>query len=138
HFHPHPIDWLHINSSYERVTGKSKNGDYLPLIPANRFNNTLRIDIKSLKWFKNGFASATAEHTLKQNNPSEFETNTNDYTLVNFGLGGQIIVGKTNFSLSLNANNVFNRVYVAHLSRLKADGIPNIGRNIVLAINVKM
>ena len=138
HFHPHPIDWLHINLNYERVTGKSKNGDYLPLIPANRFNNTLRVDIKSLKWFKDGFASATVEHTLKQNNPSEFETNTNDYTLVNFGLGGQIIVGKTNFGLSLNANNVFNRVYVAHLSRLKADGIPNIGRNIVLAINVKI
>ena len=138
HFHPHPIDWLHINSSFESVTGKTKDNDNLPLVPANRFNNTLRIDIKSFKWFKDGFASANVEHTLKQNNPSEFETNTNDYTLVNFGLGGQIIVGKTNFGLSLNANNIFNRVYVAHLSRLKADGIPNIGRNIVLAINVKI
>ena len=138
HFHPHPIDWLHINSSFESVTGKARNGENLPLIPANRFNNTLRIDIKSSKWFTEGFASANVEHTLKQNNFSEFETNTNDYTLLNFGLGGKIILGKTAFDVSLNANNVLNRVYVAHLSRLKPDGIPNIGRNIVLALKFRM
>ena len=138
HFHPHPIDWLHINSSFESVTGKSKNGDNLPLIPANRFNNTLRIDIKSSKWFTEGFASANIEYTLKQNNPSQFETITNDYTLINFGLGGKIILGKTAFDLSLNANNVFNRVYVAHLSRLKPDGIPNIGRNIIFGVKFRI
>lgn len=136
HFHPHPIDWLHINTSFESVTGKSKNGDNLPLIPANRFNNTLRIDIKSSKWFSEGFAMANVEHTLKQNNPSEFETLTNDYTLLNCGVGGKIIFGKTKFDISLTANNVLNRVYVAHLSRLKPDGIPNIGRNIVFGVKL--
>lgn len=138
HFHPHPIDWLHINSNFESVTGTTNNGSNLPLIPANRFTNTLRIDIKSYQWFKEGFASANIEHTLKQNNPSEFETKTNDYTIINVGFGGKIIIGKSSFNVHLNANNVFNRVYVAHLSRLKADGIPNIGRNIVLALNIKI
>ena len=137
HFHPHPLDWLHINTSFESVTGKVKNGDNLPLIPANRFNNTLRIDIKSSKWFTEGFASANVEHTLKQNNASQFETKTLDYTLINIGLGGKIILGKTTFDVNLNANNLFNKVYVAHLSRLKPDGIPNIGRNIVLAIRFR-
>jgi iron complex outermembrane receptor protein len=72
---------------------------------------------------------------MAQNNNSQFETRTNDYTLINLGLGGKIIINKTNFNFNLNANNVFNKTYVSHLSRLKSDGIPNIGRNIVLGIN---
>ncbi len=134
HFHPHPLDWLHITSSFESVTGKKSNGDYLPLIPANKWNNTLRIDFKSNKTFKDGFASANIEHTLNQNNVGQFETKSNDYTLFNFGIGGKIQLGKSAFNLNLNANNILNKSYIAHLSRLKNAGIPNIGRNIILSI----
>jgi iron complex outermembrane receptor protein len=28
HFHPHPLDWLHYETSFETVTGKKQNGDY--------------------------------------------------------------------------------------------------------------
>jgi iron complex outermembrane receptor protein len=31
HFHPHPLDWLHVTSSFESVTGKKQNGENLPL-----------------------------------------------------------------------------------------------------------
>ncbi len=135
HFHPHPIDWLHITSSFESVTGKKQDGSNLPLIPANKWNNTVRVDFKSNKTFKDGFILATVEHTLSQNNPSEFETKSNDYTLVNLGIGGKIILGKTSFNVNLNGNNLLNKTYIAHLSRLKNEGIPNIGRNIVIGIN---
>ena len=135
HFHPHPIDWLHITTSFESVTGKKTNGEFLPLIPANRFNNSLRVDMKSTKWFKEGFALANIEHTLNQNSPSVFETKSSDYTLLNIGFGGKIIIGKSTFTVNLNANNLLNRVYISHLSRLKNDFIPNIGRNIVLGVN---
>jgi hypothetical protein len=37
HFHPHPLDWLHYETSFETVTGKKQDGDYLPLIPANNW-----------------------------------------------------------------------------------------------------
>ena len=135
HFHPHPIDWLHITSSFESVAGKKQDGSNLPLIPANKWNNTVRVDFKSNKTFKDGFILATVEHTLSQNNPSLFETKSNDYTLVNLGIGGKIILGKTSFNVNLNGNNLLNKTYIAHLSRLKNEGIPNIGRNIVLGIN---
>ena len=134
HFHPHPLDWLHITSSFESVTGKKANGDNLPLIPANKLNNTLRIDFKSSKTFQDGFATVNVEYTLKQNKASLFETKSNDYTLVNFGIGGKIQVGKSSFNVNLNGNNILNKTYIAHLSRLKNDGIPNIGRNIVLGV----
>jgi iron complex outermembrane receptor protein len=135
HFHPHPLDWLHFTSSFETVIGKKQNGDYLPLIPANKWNNTLKVELENKNWLKEGFATVNLESTFAQNNFSEFETKTNDYTLVNLGFGGKITLNKTAFNINLNANNLFNKSYVSHLSRLKTDGIPNIGRNIVLGIN---
>ena len=134
HFHPHPLDWLHFESSFESVTGKKQNGDYLPLIPANNWNNTLRAEFDR-NWLENGFARINVSTTFDQGNVSGFETRTNDYTLVNVGIGGKIKLGKTAFEVNLNGNNLFDKMYIAHLSRLKTDGIPNIGRNVVLGVN---
>lgn len=135
HIHPHPIDWLHITSSFESVTGKKDNGDYLPLIPANKIVNNLKVNFKSANWFKESYLSATVETNLKQNKVSPFETETNDYTLVNLGAGGTFDFKKLQIEAFVSANNVLDRSYIAHLSRLKADGIPNIGRNIVFGLN---
>lgn len=135
HFHPHPLDWLHITSSFESVTGEKQNGDYLPLIPANKWNNAIKTEFKETKYLKDSFAVLNIEYNLDQNNPSQFETKTNDYTLVNLGFGGKVTLGKTVFDVNLNANNLFDKTYISHLSRLKTDGIPNIGRNIVMGVN---
>ncbi|MFA9188960.1 TonB-dependent receptor [Flavobacterium sp. FBOR7N2.3] len=138
HFHPHPLDWLHYETSFETVTGKKQNGDYLPLIPANNWNNTIRTEFKIKNWFEEGFASLNVNTTFNQNNVSGFETSSNGYTLVNLGFGGKVKWGKTAFNVNLNGNNVFDKKYIAHLSRLKTDGIPNIGRNIVLGVNFNL
>ncbi|MCF6131269.1 TonB-dependent receptor [Flavobacterium wongokense] len=135
HFHPHPLDWLHFTSSFETVIGKKDNGDNLPLIPANKWNNNFRGEFNVKNWWQEGFATLNIESTFAQNNNSEFETRTNDYTLINLGLGGKISISKATFNFNLNANNVLDKTYVSHLSRLKSDGIPNIGRNIILGIN---
>jgi iron complex outermembrane receptor protein len=45
---------------------------------------------------------------------------------VNLGLGGTVKLGKTVFDVNLNGNNLFDKRYIAHLSCLKNDGIPNI------------
>lgn len=135
HFHPHPLDWLHITTSFESVTGKKQNGDYLPLIPANKWNNSIKTEFKSTKYLKDSFAVLNIEYTLPQNNPGQFETKSDDYTLINLGLGSKVTLGKTAFEVNLNGNNLLNKTYISHLSRLKPDGIPNIGRNIILGVN---
>ena len=135
HFHPHPLDWLHYETSYENVTGKKQDGDFLPFIPANNWNNTIRTDFKVQKWLENGFATLHVSTTFNQENVSGFETKSNGYTLVNLGFGGKIKWGKTAFDVNLNANNLLDKEYTVHLSRLKTDGIPNMGRNIVLGVN---
>jgi len=139
HFHPHPLDWLHFESSFETVTGEKQSGvlgsEFLPLIPANNWNNNLRAEFKIKNWLKDGFATLTISNTFNQKKTSGFETNSDGYTLINFGIGGQINFGKTHFNFNINGNNLFNKSYIAHLSRLKNEGIPNIGRNVILGIN---
>ena len=135
HFHPHPLDWLHYETSFETVTGKKQDGDYLPLIPANNWNNTIRTEFRIKNWLESGFATLNVSTTFNQNNVSGFETKSNGYTLLNLGFGGKVKLGKTTFDINLNGNNLLDKKYTAHLSRLKTDGIPNMGRNIVLGLN---
>ncbi|MFK5976179.1 MAG: TonB-dependent receptor, partial [Sulfurovum sp.] len=89
HLHPHPLDWLHFESSFETVTGEKQNGDYLPLIPANNWNNTIRLEFDN-NWLSDGFASFNISSTFNQNNVSGFETTSNGYTLMNIGFGGKL------------------------------------------------
>ena len=135
HVHPHPLDWLHYETAFETVTAKNQSGDYLPLIPANNWNNTLRGEFTIKDWLTSGFATLNVSTTLNQDNVSGFETRSAGYTLVNLGLGGTVKFGKTVFDVNLNANNLFDKEYIAHLSRLKTDGVANIGRNLVLGVN---
>jgi len=138
HFHPHPLDWLHLNSTFEFVVGKQNNGNYLPLIPAHKLTNILRTEFNDTNKIQNSFVAVTLESTFKQTNISEFETPTKSYNLVNFGLGGQIVLPKINFYINFNINNIFNKKYVSHLSRLKADNINNIGRNFITSLKINI
>lgn len=135
HFHPHPLDWLHIESSFETVTGKQTNNAYLPLIPANAWKNTLRTEFKNTHWLTNSYASLRLESTFAQNNVSAFETTTGAYNLVHFSLGGKVTIANTKFDVNFNINNLLDTEYIAHLSRLKADSIQNIGRNFIVGIS---
>jgi iron complex outermembrane recepter protein len=135
HFHPHPLDWLHFESSFETVIGKKQNNDFLPLIPANKWNNTIRTEFKIKNWLSDGFATLNISNTFNQKKVSGFETSSNGYALVNVGFGGKIKLGKSAFNVNLNGNNLLDKSYISHLSRLKNEGIQNIGRNIVLGFN---
>ena len=134
HLHPHPLDWLHLHSNFEMVVGKQQNGDYLPLIPANKLTNTIRAEFNDFNKLQNSFAAITLENTFKQTNLSEFETKSNAYNLVNFGIGGTISFSTVDLNVNINVNNVFNESYISHLSRLKSNGIQNIGRNFITSI----
>lgn len=138
HLHLHDIDWLHMTSSYEIVIGQLNNNSSLPLIPANQWKNNFRANFDVSKNLKNSFIFLQANYTFNQNNISEFETKTNDYLLLSSGVGTDIQLKKSKFNLYLTATNLLNKEYVAHLSRLKADGIYNMGRNIVLGVNFNL
>jgi iron complex outermembrane receptor protein len=134
HLHPHPLDWLHFESSFEVVIGKQKNGHYLPLIPANKISNTIRVNFNVENWLENGYAYLKLNSFFEQNKVSQFETSTAGYNVLNFGFGSNIDFNKSKFNISLNINNIFNTTYIAHLSRLKNDNIENIGRTVAFGL----
>ena len=138
HLHPHPIDWLHFESSYETVTGKQNtNNTYLPLIPANQLTNIVRIEY-SKTWLKKGYAFVKLKTTFKQNNVSTYETPTNGYSILNAGFGGSFSVFNNELTFKISGNNLTNKTYINHLSRLKPDGIFNMGRNINIGITYRL
>ncbi|RLD29378.1 MAG: TonB-dependent receptor [Bacteroidetes bacterium] len=143
HIHPHPLDWLHFESSFETVIGKQSNNDYLPLIPANKINNIIRVEFNYEKdsnnspnfYLNNSYAFIKLSSVFEQNNTSDFETETGSYNLLSLGFGGEIKISKHILTIHVSGNNLTNKVYVNHLSRLKADGIPNMGRNFNFGIS---
>ena len=137
HLHPHPLDWLHIETSFEMVTGKQANDAYLPLIPANSLTNIIRLEFEK-PWIKSGYTFIKLRSTFKQNNVSAFETKTDGYNLLSAGLGGSFSLFKNDLSVIISGNNLTNKTYINHLSRLKPDGIFNMGRNINLGFTYNL
>ncbi len=138
HLHPHPIDWLHLESSFELVIGKQQSGSYLPLIPANTFKNKISAEFEVSNWLKNGYSNLSMTSTMKQDNVGQFETSTSSYNLLSFGFGGNVNLSSVTFTTNVSINNLLNTKYVHHLSRLKFDGILNAGRNIVVGLSFKI
>ena len=156
--HPHPLDWLHFENSFSivraRQDGQPDSSRYLPFIPAPRLLSQLRITNYELRIeeinlsIKEGFAFIEGDYHSPQN---EFfkaygtETYTPDYILFNAGVGGNIAnqSGKTMFKIYITLNNIFDKSYQDHLSRLKYApfnyatgrmGIFNMGRNLRMKI----
>lgn len=138
HFHPHPVDWLHLESSIQTVTAEKQDGSPLPLIPAASVNTTLRAEFAYGKWLKKAFGRINFEHTFAQNSPGAFETSSVAYSLVNCGIGGTLSLGRQQMLVQLHANNLFDKTYIPHLSRLKPDAVPNIGRNISISVDFSL
>ena len=133
HLHPHPLDWLHFESSFETVTGKQDNDAYLPLIPANSLTNTIRVEFNSTK-IQNSYAFVKLRSTFAQNNVNSFESSSDAYNLLSFGFGGTFEFFNNEINVSLSVTNLMDTEYIHHLSRLKPDGILNMGRNINLGL----
>ncbi|MEK6154180.1 TonB-dependent receptor [Flavobacteriaceae bacterium 3-367] len=137
HLHPHPLDWLHVESSFAMVIGELDDDSSLPLIPANSITNTVRVEFnKTNTWLLNSYAFVSLQSVFDQERVSSFETFTDGYNLLDVGLGGNLLLFDQEVSLRLTANNLLDKTYIAHLSRLKTDGIPNIGRNISLGLSI--
>ena len=152
--HPHPLDWLHFENSFSYVRGVQLNQPdstkNLPLIPAPRFQSTLRADILPKgKTLRNGYIEFGLEHDFVQNkffSAYGTETRTPAYTLLHAGVGTDIYLNnKKRFSIWFQADNLADVAYQSHLSRLKyagmnyatgREGVYNMGRNFSFKLQI--
>lgn len=156
--HPHPLDWLHFENTFTYVQGRFSNAvdgsKNLPLIAPPRFLSELRAEWakpSKLTAFQNLYfkvemdASARQDHAFTGYNT---ETVTAGYALLNAGIGSDLRINKKKIcSFHLSLNNVLDKTYQSHLSRLKyfgeneltgRTGVFNMGRNFTARIIIPL
>ena len=141
----HPVNHLHFENSFSLVDAQQlhqpEESKYLPFTPAPRWLSTLHYDLKGRsRSVRNLFVEAQMDCNLEQNHihsANDTETRTPSYTLWNAAAGCDVMAnGRKVCTLHLSAQNIFNRAYQSHLSRLKEAGIYNMGRTIVMKVSV--
>lgn len=150
----HPLPHLHIGNSFSYVNAvqlhQSSDSKYLPLTPAPRWNGDVRYEfICGGRTFDNLFLKFAVDCNLRQNHfyaANDTETATPSYALLNLYVGTDIKShGKRLLSIYLSGENLTNRAYQSHLSRLKyldrnmvtgRTGVYNMGRNFSVKVVV--
>lgn len=152
----HPVERLHFANTFSYVNSvqlhQPKESKYLPYTPAPRWTSDLRYDlIRDGKTADNTYVAVQMECNLRQDHfyaLNGTETATPSYTLFNILAGSDFrLHGRKIASLYLSCNNIFDRIYQSHLSRLKyldaspdngRQGIYNMGRNITMKLVVPL
>lgn len=155
-FHPHPLDWLHLENTFSYVQGRIVKGtdstQYLPNIPAPRWLVALRAQAKSLgRHIGNAYFKVELDNYFAQQNIfSAYGTETASpaYSLLNASVGFDMLHrGRTLASLTIAGSNLGDIGYQNHLSRLRyapvnnvtgRTGIFGMGRNISVMLSVPL
>lgn len=156
-FHPHPLDWLHIQNTFSVTNGRFKkqveSTRFMPFIPAARLLTEIKASFaKAADNIRNFYLKLELDNTFAQDNvftAYNTETKTAGYFLLNAGAGMDITSNKGNTIVSINfiANNLADAAYQNHLSRLKYSaenmatgrtGVFNMGQNFSIKINVPL
>ena len=134
HLHPHFAHWLHLESSYSFFQAKSER--QISLMPQNRILTGLKLDLPNFSIFKSTTFVLDYNYFLKQDFVSDLETKTSAYKLVNVAFNSKIGSSK-NIEWSIGCKNLFNEMYIDHLSRLKNIGLESPGRNIFFKLTYR-
>lgn len=132
------VNGFSISETYVHTRGTLTDGRNLPFIPANQLITKLRYETNNQGKMKNFFIQPEFEYHFAQEHPSEYETSTPEYFLVNLSAGTTLPEKKGDWKLVLNVKNLTNEAYANHLSRLKPLGMLNQGINFVLSVKKEL
>ncbi len=123
------LSWLKYYSSLEYIFGESSDGEALPFISPLTFNQVFNVDFGNDYSLEIDFIAKA-----KQGRVSVFEEKTDGYTLLNLsGVWETELLGN-DLDVFWSVDNVFDKEYYDHLSRLKTAGIHEMGRNISIGL----
>ncbi|NPA44360.1 MAG: TonB-dependent receptor [Chlorobi bacterium] len=129
-----PFKQLKVFANYSFIDAKTDDGDYLPFIPQNKINSEIKY-VPKFKVLKFNFSSSIDfVYAFKQDKVSVFETETPEYFVTNFSVNLKRKIKKQTVQFAIKVSNLFDEVYVDHLSTNKDLGYFSEGRNITAVI----
>ena len=137
----HPIHCIHFENTFSFVDAQQlhqpEETKYLPMTPAPRWTSELKYELTHHSHFvlNNAYAALGLECNLAQNHyykADDTETRTPSYTLLSLSIGSDLNIHKRKVAeISVTAENLLNRAYQNHLSRLKYTDVNNVtGRRV--------
>ena len=123
------FDWLSYYTSLEYVFGETQDGMALPYISPLTFNQVFNISFSSNYSFEIDFIAKA-----QQNRTAMYEESTDGYSLLNLSGSWMTSFLGNDLNIFWNIDNVFDKEYYDHLSRLKTAGIHEMGRNISVGL----
>ena len=152
-FDLHPIHRVHIQNTFSYVNAQQLHAEadakYLPMTPAPRWTSELKYEVThhGHTTLNNAFVALGLECNLAQDHyykVDDTETRTPGYVLLSLSAGTDVnIHHKKVAELYITADNLLNKAYQNHLSRLKYcdinnatghQGVYNMGRNVVFKV----
>jgi iron complex outermembrane receptor protein len=152
-FDLHPIHKVHFQNTFSYVNAQQLHAEvdakYLPMTPAPRWTSELKYEIThhNHTTLNNAFVAMGLECNLAQDHyykVDDTETRTPGYALLSVSAGTDInIHHKKVAELYVTADNLLNKAFQNHLSRLKycdinnstgRQGVYNMGRNVVFKV----
>ena len=149
-FDIHPIHRLHLGSTFSMVDAQQlhqpRETRYLPFTPAPRWKADVKYELThDGRVLNNAYVAVGMECYLRQSHyyeAEQTETATPSYTLLSASAGTDLLIGgRKAAELYLIGENLTNRAYQSHLSRLKyldGGGVCNMGRNMTLKLIVPL
>ena len=152
----HPVEPLHFENAIgfveSRLLHQPLERRYLPCTPPLRWKSELRYDIiRDGRTLTNTYVAVNLDCNAKQSHylmEGESETATPAYTLLGASVGSQFKYrGKVVAEVSIIADNLLDKAYQSHLSRLKyaaenlatgRTGVFNMGRNFIFKVNIPL
>jgi iron complex outermembrane receptor protein len=129
-------EWCILSVGGDVVRGtNNETHSPLPLIPADRIITGLRVQRGETGGMHNVYASMRMRYVFSQDRLGLFETATPGYSLVDLGVGGDVLLAAYRFTVDLSVENLLDKAYYDHLSRYK-DFALDPGRNIELRLSV--
>jgi iron complex outermembrane receptor protein len=152
-FDLHPIHRVHIQNTFSYVNAQQLHAEadakYLPMTPTPRWTSELKYEVThhGHTTLNNAFVALGLECNLAQDHyykVDDTETRTPGYALLSLSAGTDVnIHHKKVAELYITADNLLNKAYQNHLSRLKYcdtnnatghQGVYNMGRNVVFKV----
>lgn len=151
----HPVNPLHIANAFSYVRGiqlrQPEECKNLPMMPAPRWTCDVRYEFPDFVHghIRRTFLAAGMEYNFRQGKYyalDNTETATPGYAIFNVSVGTDLhILGHNCMRLTLSCQNLFDKVYQPHLSRLKytdanvvtgRQGISTMGRNVCIKVSI--